>query len=219
MLKVFLSAAAAYFVSRSDGSRLIASCFCGLLPLWLVLVEAKEYTRLESKEGILSLWTMFGVLFVLDFVSAMVCVRNNVTARDLECLLVDSMSLLCTGVTSAHTFLFWLNQPPKSETLAIEQCSALLFYLMLLSGLDTNLLFLGFHLAMVTMFLTLAHGQTVVCTYIAVMLAFRLEELFWLARDSDPAPSRGAHSAAAFLVRVHIVAATMSFYIPNLGMS
>ena len=181
MFKVVLSVAAAYFVSSSDGSRLIASCFCGFLPLWLALVEAKEYTRIESKEGILSLWTMFGVLFVLDFVSAMVCVRNNVTARDLECLLVDSMSLLCTGATSAHTFLFWLGHQnlPKLEPLAIEQCSALLFYLMLLSGINEYLLFLGFHMAMVTMFLTLAHGQTVVCTYIAVLLAFRLEELFW----------------------------------------
>jgi hypothetical protein len=179
MFEVLFSVVAAYFVSRSDGSRLIASCLCALQPLCLALIEAKEYTRSENKEGILSLWTIFGVLFVFDFVSAMVCVRNNVTARDLESLLVDSMSLLCTGVTSAHAFLFWLYLLPKPEPLAIEQCSALLFYLMLLSGVNHIILFLGFNLAMVTMFLTFAHGQTVFCTCFAVMLAFRVEELFW----------------------------------------
>jgi hypothetical protein len=179
MFEILLTIVAALFVSRSDGSRLIASCFCGLLPLCLSLIEAKENKRIENKEGILSLWTIFGLLFVLNFISAMVCVRNSVTARDLESLLVDSMSLLCTGVTSAHALLYWLYQLPKTESLAIEQCSALLFYLMLLSGVNQNTLCLGFQLAMISMSLTLAQGQAVFCNSIAVMLAFRMEELFW----------------------------------------
>jgi hypothetical protein len=180
MFEILFAVAAAYFLSRSDGSRLIASCFCGMLPLCLALIEAKEHKGNEKKEGILSLWTIFGVLFVVDFVSAMVSVRNTVTARDMERLLVDSMSLLCTGVPSAHALLFWLNLLPKPEHLAIEQCSALLFYLMLFSGFNHKLLFVGFHLAMAIMFLTLApQGQTILSTCIAVMLAFRMEELFW----------------------------------------
>ncbi len=178
MLEVFFAVAAAFFVSSSDGSRLIASCFCGLMPLILALIEAKGDPKNENKEGILSLWTIFSVLFVLDFVSAMVCVRINVTARDLESLLVDSMSLLCTGVTSAHAVLYWLYLSPKPGHVAIEQCSALLFYLMLLCGVEPTELLFAFHLAMCPMMLT-TQGHTVFCTYIAVLLAYRMEELFW----------------------------------------
>ena len=180
---VLTSAAAAYFVSSSDGSRFLACSLCAIHPMSVAVdLLQRDKTEAEDVEGALKLvWIVFGLSFVINFIAAMVCVRNNVSIRDLEHLLQDSMSLLCTGVTSALALLNKQNR----ETIIVEQSLALLFYIMLASGFNLSLCLSVLTLVSVIIlgnlqaFTLLGAGKLLAVTCISIILAVRLEEIFW----------------------------------------
>lgn len=182
MINLISSAITAYLISKGDGARSLASCFCALNPLWIAMDKSLNYTQtagaLDSR--VISLWLAFGVSFVLTFISSMMSVRNTVTEQDLENLLVDTLSLLCTGAASGFSFLIWSHSlVDLKQTVFLEQIVACISYCILSSGLDGLNLYLASSVTVVVSLFAFSNFQSIIGIYSSILLAFRLEEVFW----------------------------------------
>ena len=182
MLDVIALAAVAFCISSwSDGSRLIVASFCALQPCCVAVSALVRAEPFDKTHGIYALWSSFAVSLVLTFVQAMMSVRNSVTVHDLECLLTESMSLLCTGATASHACLLLLqSRSARLEYLLIALWCAVSIRLLAILGYGTLRCFLAAHF-LVECYVVIVSGEEWLAPIfipLSILLALRVDEIF-----------------------------------------
>jgi hypothetical protein len=184
-MEVLISSTTAYFISKDDGARHLASLFCAINPMWIALDKSmKSLTPEEERDfGIKSLWAAFGISFVVNFIASMISVRNTVTMDDLEKLLIDTMSLLCTGAASGYTFLMWDSTDAEQlfefrRMISLEQSIALLSYFVMALGCSELGVFVALSFTLAISLFVFGNFHAMIGISISILLAVRLEETF-----------------------------------------